>query len=165
MWTVELLAKKHRRESFDCGEPSLNDWLRTRATQWSKKGLSRVFVATHGDSDEVLGYYTLSSHHIQYDALPGEGSRGLPRINIPAILLGRLAVDRSVAGRGLGRYLLFGAMKSALLVSDHIGTAVFEVEAANDDARAFYKSCGLISLEDDPKHLFLPMGHIRSLDL
>ena len=165
MWTIESLTKKHRRERFDCGEPSLDDWLKTKATQWSKKGLSRVFVATYRDSDRVLGYYTLSSHHIQYDTLPGDDSRGLPRMDIPAILLGRLAVDRTVSGKGLGRYLLFGAMKSALIISDIIGTAAFEVEAANGKARAFYIKCGLISLKDDANHLFLPLKQIRSLEL
>lgn len=165
MWKIELLTNKHRRERFDCGEPALDDWLKTKATQWSKKGLSRVFVATYRASDTVLGYYTLSSHHIQYDALPADGGRGLPRINIPAVLLGRLAVDRAVAGKGLGRFLLFGAMKSALIVSDTIGTAVFEVEALNDKARAFYTKCGLISLDDDENHLFIPLKQIRGLDL
>lgn len=165
MWTIELLTRRHDRKDFDCGEPSLDDWLKTKSTPWSKKGLSRVFVATHGSSPDVLGYYTLSSHQVEYEALPEEGRQHLPKIDIPAVLLGRLAVHRSVRGRGLGRYLLFDAMKSALLVADRIGITVFEVEALNDAARAFYTKCGLISLQDDERHLFLPIEQIRRLDL
>jgi GNAT superfamily N-acetyltransferase len=166
MWAIGPLTKAHDRRAFDCGEPSLDGWLKSQATPWTRKGLSRVFVATHGGSDRVLGYYTLSNHYVCYDALPEDLARGLPAsIDVPAILLGRLAVDRSVSGRGVGTYLLFDAMRRATLVADQVGTTVFEVHALNGRAREFYLRNGLLPLEDDPQHLFLPIRVIRGLGL
>lgn len=165
MWDIEPLQNRHDRSQFDCGETLLDDWIRTKATQWTRKGLSRVFVATRDDSNRVVGYYTLSNHSVEYDSFPPAAAKGLPRIRVPAVLLGRLAVDGSVAGRGLGNALLFNAMARSVMVADHVGAAVFEVHALHERAREFYFHHGLRSLQDDQNHLFLSLKEIRKLDL
>ena len=112
-----------------------------------------------------MGYYAVSNHQVNFDALPEDLAKGLPTIDIPVVLLGRLAVDRSVQGQGLGEYLLIDALRRATHVSEHIGTRAVEVHALDEAARRFYLKHGFVPLRDDRQHLFLPMQAIRRLDL
>lgn len=131
----------------------------------ARQGLARVFVATSRASAVVRGYYSLSNHHVEHAALPEQGAKGLPHVDVPAILLGRLAVDRSSQGRGLGRFLLLDAMSRSLRVADATGVRVFEVHAIDEGARAFYLHHGLQPLEDEPDHLFVSMAAMRKIGL
>src|SRR5215467_10543336 len=85
-----LLTAKHRREDFDCGEESLNRYLRQYASQHQKKNIGRVYVAVEKDDRRVLGYYTLANGSVEFQSVPQ--AKGLPReYPIPVTLLGRLA--------------------------------------------------------------------------
>ena len=166
MLTVEPLEKRHDRSAFASGSAALDDWLRTKANQWTRKGLSRVFVATRDGTDAVLGYYTLSNHHIEFETLPESRRAGLPpRTHVPTVLLGRLAVDRSIQGSGIGRFLLFDAMKRCVRIADEVGVVALEVEADGAAARRFDEHVGLEALLDDPQHLFVPVSAIQELNL
>ena len=99
-WSIEKLGKSHDKASFDCGKPTLNHWLQQLAGQYERRDLARIYVAVRPNEARVLGYYAVSNHQVSYEALPDEQSKGLPTIDVPVILLGRLAVDRSVQGRG-----------------------------------------------------------------
>lgn len=81
------------------------------------------------------------------------------------VLLGRLAVDRSVRGQGLGQHLLIDALRRVAHISEHIGVRAVEVESIDDHARQFYLKFGFVPLLDDQQHLFLPMQVIRKLEL
>lgn len=166
MWAIEPFREDHETLGFDCGDPSLDSWLKDRALAWSKQGLARAYVAVERGASVVIGYYTLSSHHVTYDALPQRDQRGLPRIHVPAVLLGRLAVDRSAQGKRLGAALLSNAMARTLKLADAtdaaIGIRVFEVEAY-ESARGFYLHHGFRPLEDDRNHLFLSLKEMRRL--
>lgn len=135
------------------------------AGQFDRRNLARTFVATRAESARVPGYYALSSHRVVYDALPVEESRGLPKLDIPVILLGRLAVDQSVQGQGLGAYLLLDALRRSLAISQEIGIRAVEVDAIDESARKFYLKYGFRPLMDDPHHLFLQMHVVRQLGL
>jgi GNAT superfamily N-acetyltransferase len=111
----------------------------------------------------VLGYYALTNHRVVYEALPPTESKGLPKIDVPVVLLGRLAVDVSVQGRGLGALLLVDALRRILEVADEVGVRAVEVDAIDDDARRFYEKFGFRSLLDDPRHLFMPLQAVRRL--
>jgi len=167
VWTVEPLASHHARDGFASGASGLDDWIKTKASQWQRKDLARVYVATDagagGESTRACGYYSLSNHYVEYEALTREGARGVSRMHVPAVLLGRLAVDRCSKGDGLGSQLLFDAMKRAVRVADGTGIRVFEVRALDERARAFYLHHGLELLEDDPDHLFVSMDALRKL--
>ena len=113
----------------------------------------------------MLGYYALSNHRVRYDALPEEQAKGLPTIDIPVVLLGRLAVDKGLQGRGLGAYLLIDVLRRANRLSEQIGIRAVEVDAIDENARQFYLKFGFVPLLDDPRHLFLPMAVVRALDL
>jgi GNAT superfamily N-acetyltransferase len=156
-WLIERLGKHHDRESFSCGAPTLDDWLKHRARQYEKRDLARAFVAVRRGESVVLGYYAISNHRVRYEALPDEQAKRLPQIDVTVVLLGRLAVDRSVQGRGLGALLLVDALRRAEYIAHQVGVRAVEVDAIDLPARNFYLKFGFTSLTDDPNHLFLPM--------
>lgn len=164
-WKIERLQSGHRRDSFDCGEPSLDEWLQRYAGQYERRDLARTYVAVVEGDPRVLGYYALSTHLVRYEALPEEHARGLPIIDIPVVLLGRLVVDRSFQGRGLGQHLLIDALRRAAHIAEHLGIRAVEVHALDDNARQFYLKFGFSPLLDDQHHLYLPMQVVRKLDL
>lgn len=164
-WTIERLGSSHDRTAFDCGNPTLTDWLKQRASQFEKRDLARTYVASKSDSRIVLGYYAISNHRVGHEALPANEAKGLPRLDLPVVLLGRLAVDRKVQGQGLGSLLLIDALRRAQHLAEHVGIRAVEVDAIDDAARQFYLKFGFVSLLDDPNHLFLSMSVIRKLQL
>lgn len=164
-WIIERFGAGHDRTAFDCGHALLNDWLKLRASQYAKKDLARTYVAVRPGQPAVLGYYVISTHRVSYEALPPDQAKGLPRIDVPVVLLGRLAVDRTVQGQGLGSLLLIDALRRAQHISEEVGIRAVAVDALDDAARRFYLQFGFVSLVDDPKHLFLGMHVIRKLGL
>ena len=115
---IEPLGKHHDRAVFSCGLPELDRYLARQAGQDVRRRIARVFVCTARNSDTVLGYYTLSALAVDLSTLPRELSRKLPRHPVPCALIGRLAVDRSARGHGLGRMLLVDAIKRTRSASD-----------------------------------------------
>jgi GNAT superfamily N-acetyltransferase len=164
-WTIEKLDRRHDRAVFSCGQQILDDWLKLRANQYQKKDLARTYVAVRTGEDAVVGYYALATHRVCYDALSEAQAKGLPRIDIPVILLGRLAVDRSVQGQGLGSLLLVDALRRAEQLANLIGIRAVEVDAIDEAARTFHLRYGFTPLNDDPRHLYLPMQAIRRMGL
>jgi ribosomal protein S18 acetylase RimI-like enzyme len=160
-YLIELLNTSHNRESFDCGESTLNDFLKRFARQNDEKGLGRTFVAVAADNPAVKGYYTLSNGAVKFDNVPEK----LPRYPIPVAHLGRLAVDVSARGQGLGEYLLLDALSRIADVAGQIGIYAVEVYALNEQAKSFYLKYGFRPLLDDPLHLYLPMKTVRKLKL
>jgi GNAT superfamily N-acetyltransferase len=164
-WTIRRLDKDHDRSAFDCGQPMLNEWLKDRAGQFDRRDLSRTFVATSREEVLVVGYYAISTHRVVYEALPAAEAKRLPRLDLPVVLIGRLAVDHTVQGQGLGALLLVDALRRSLQISEQVGIRAVVVDALDDAARNFYLKFGFRSLLDDPRHLFLPMHEIRKLKL
>lgn len=167
MWVIDQLKSSHDRTRFSCGEIILDQWLRQRATQWTKKGFARVYVATSGaESNEVAGYYAISNHYVTHSDLARPQAKGLPpEIDVPTVLLGRLAIDRKFQGQGLGRFLLFDALSRCLAIADKIGIAAVEVDAISEGARQFYLASGFHPLQDDTRHLFVSIKQLRALGL
>lgn len=164
-WIIAQLAAQHDRSHFDCGHSMFNDWLRLRATQFERKRIARTFVAARPDSNEVLGFYTLSAHHVQHQHLTAPLAKGLPRLDIPVILIGRLAVDVRVQRQGLGEALLISAFRRAQTHARSLGIRGIEVDAIDATAQAFYKRYGFESLADDKQHLFLALSVVENLNL
>ncbi len=164
-WKIQSLSDSLDRTSFDCGVPKFNDWIRLRAGQFERRDLSRTYVATRANAIVCCGYYALSSHHVSYDALPNDAAKGLPMIDLPVVLLGRLAVCQSCQGQGLGETLLVDAMRRVVQIAGKIGIRALEVDAIDESATRFYLKYGFRSLNDDKRHLFLPMHEIRKLKL
>ncbi len=160
--TIDPLNAGHDREEFDCGEESLNRYLRQYASQHQKKNLGRIYVATAQDDRRVLGYYTLANGSVTFQSVPR--SKGLPReYPIPVILLARLAMDKSMQGKGLGAVLIFDALKRAAEVAEISAAYAVIVDALNEQAKTFYLHYHFEESLDDPMRLFLPMHDIRAL--
>ncbi|MEX0715563.1 MAG: GNAT family N-acetyltransferase [Planctomycetaceae bacterium] len=164
-WTIRRLDKMHDRSTFTCCRPMLDEWIKDRAGQFDRRDLSRTFVATRPDEVVVLGYYAISTHRVIHEVLPAAEAKGLPRLDVPVVLIGRLAVDQRVQGQGLGALLLVDALRRSVRISEQVGIRAVEVDALDDAARNFYLKFGFRSLLDDARHLFLPMHEIRKLKL
>jgi len=164
-WVIEPLGRQHDRSGFDCGQDSLNDYLLRYASQHMKKGVSRSYVALPVGGGTVLAYYTLSTASIVFSALPTSESRKLPPHPIPAVHIGRLAVDQASQGDGLGSAMLIDALARSLRVADEVGVYAVTVEALNDAVRTFYLRHGFASLDDHPRHLYIPLKAVRKLGL
>ncbi len=154
-WRIVRLQKTHRRDAFDCGSDDLNEYVRRFARQNDRKDISRVYVAVYPDEVLVRGYYTLSNSAVEHESMPEEERKKLPRYPVPTVLIGRLAVDKSAQGLGLGRELLMDGLSRILQAADQIGIHAVEVQAKDDSARAFYAKYGFVSLLDDDRHMFL----------
>ena len=157
---VEPLHRRHERKSFNCGLPELDRYLARQAGQDTRRRIARVFVFTANDADTVLGFYTLSALPIDLSSLPEELSRKLPRHPVPCVLLGRLAVDASMHGQGVGRLLLADAVERVAAASETVAMHAMIVDAATKAAKRFYEGFGFTPLRDAPMRLFLPLGNI-----
>lgn len=162
---LELLNRKHNRDTFSCGIEFLDRYLKRQANQDSKRRISRVFVACgsqEGSQEgfqetEVLGYYTLSTFALDLSALPEKIAKRLPRHPVLAALIGRLAVNTSMQGQGVGGLLLANAIRRTLAVSDEIAIFALVVDAIDDKAEVFYSHYGFSRLAASGTRLFLPL--------
>ncbi|MBR0556505.1 GNAT family N-acetyltransferase [Ciceribacter sp. L1K23] len=158
MSAPEPLGSAHDVAAFDCGENILNDWLKHRATR-NEGRFSRTYVVAA--AGRVVGYYCISSGAVERATVRGNIRRNAPDV-IPVAVLGRLAVDRQFAGKGLGADLLADALKRIAAAADAIGMAAVLVHAKDDRAKAFYRACAEFNeFPADSRTLFLAIDTIR----
>lgn len=170
-WRIEPLEKRtHDRDSFTCGKPELDDYLKQIARRAAEVGTGRTWVAIDPATPPhtagrrpVLGYYTVAMHSVDVGVLPENRRAGLPRAQVPAALLGRLAVDMRHQGRGLGGFLLIDALRRISDAAEHVAAHAVVLDAIDDDAKRFYERYGFLELTDNRLHLFLPMASVRQL--
>ena len=161
--TIESLRKAHLRETFDCGEPQLNEYLKKYARQNIDRNITQTFVAVRKPDLAVLGYYAIRMGSVMAGDLPPRETKRLPRYPVPVVHLARLATDRRVKGQGLGALLLASALKKAFQGSREIAAFAVETIAKNDQAKQFYSHFGFKSLTDDPFHMYMSMRTIAKL--
>lgn len=155
---IEPLGAQHDRTALACGNESLDRYLREQATQDMRRRVARVFVAVEaGQPGRVLAFYTLSAATIAASDLPADTAKRLPRHPVPAALIGRLAVDRQFARRGLGGVLVADAIGKALVAAAVVAMMAIAVDPIDDAARAFYAAFGFRSLEGPQRRMFLVM--------
>ena len=143
---------------------ALDNYLKRQARQDIAKKVAATFVLVPTGTRTIAGYYSLSSTSIRLDRLPSDIAKKLPKYpDVPATLLGRLAVDSGYRGKGYGELLLVDALKRSFEQSDKIGSAVVVVDAKNDQVKAFYEQYGFIELPDQPYRLFLAMKTVEQL--
>ena len=161
---IAPLGKQHDRKAFDCGEPSLNQYLNRYASQDIRRRVARVFVAAPPDAPrQVIGYYSLSAGSLNATSLPEALRRRLPGYPVPVVLLGRLAVAESHQRMGLGPILLADALQRIAQASQVMAVYAVVVDALNDRAAEFYRQFGFIPLPSQPLKLFLPMDSVAIL--
>lgn len=150
---------EHIVENFDCGETSLNDWLHQRALKNDLTDASRTYVVCCNKI--VVAYYSLHLGCIQHSEAVRKIKRNMPD-PIPAIVLGRLAVDVKHQGKGLARALIKDMFLRAIQVSDLAGTKAVLVKALNDEVITFYQSFGFIPSKTAPLLLMKAISEVRA---
>ena len=156
MYRVAALDPKLGRGGFSCGNDALDRYFKERVTQDIRRRITNCFVALdeHG---HVAGFYTLAATGVLLMDLPQDIIGKLPRYpSVPAIRMGRLAVDLTARGRGLGGALLADALTRSM--DSEIAAFALVVDAKDDNAVAFYKHHGFILLANHPRTLFLPLA-------
>jgi predicted N-acetyltransferase YhbS len=154
----ELLSDNHLLEHFNCGERSLNDWLRRRARQNQSSGASRTYVVCT-EPRAVIGYYCLSASTISHAAATGSIRRSMPD-PVPMMLLGRLAVDITWRGKGIGAALMKDAVLRTVEVAQSVGVRGLMVHALSEDARRFYEALDFEESPADPANLMILLKDI-----
>ena len=163
-WRVEVFGKKHDCSQFSCGNEKLDQYLKKQAGQDARKRVAAPFMLCEGANNVVRGYYTLSNFSVDVGVWPKDVVKKLPRYPlVPVTLLGRLAVDRQLQGRGAGEYLLMDALFRSLEGSRRIASAAVVVNAIDGRAVEFYRHYEFIPFLDESKKLFLPMVIVEKL--
>jgi GNAT superfamily N-acetyltransferase len=156
----EPLGGQHDRKSFRCGEDALDRYLQTQATQDIRRNIANCFVAVEIASGSVAAYYTLSAASIPLVELPPELIKQLPRYpTVPAVRIGRLAVDRTFHGRGLGAAILMDAAQR--ITQGAAAAFAILVDAKNEDGVAFYRHNEFRALVSRARTLFLPIATMQ----
>ncbi|PWF22924.1 GNAT family N-acetyltransferase [Corticimicrobacter populi] len=156
---LALLDGQHDRAAFNSDSEPLNRYIQTQASQDVRRRVAACYVAL-ADEQRIAGYYTLASSSVLLTDLPANIGKKLPRYpTVPAVRMGRLAVDQAFKGQGLGGALLADALDRAARAE--IAAFAMMVDAKDDAASAFYRHHGFIVLPDSPLTLFLPLATAR----
>jgi len=161
-WEESPLGRSHDRNGFDCGNDDLNTYLKRYARQNHESGGAKCFVAVSLETpSRILGYYTLSPASVEFARVPPVVARGLGRYDVPVYRLGRLAIDQSVQGRGLGGRILFLAAQRCMSVAQQVGGVAMLIDAKNDHVAHWYEGYGAVKLLDNPLSLLLPFAAVE----
>lgn len=154
---------EHFIDAFDCGELSLNTWLEKTAAKDQDSHLCRVHVACSPGSTDVLGFFALSNHTIKGGDLPKRmrgGAHGGVERSIPALLLGKFAVDISQQGKGLGAYMMRAVFSNASDVAERSGLTVLTLDVREESLLTYYQRYGFVRLGQRPS-MAITLGEIE----
>ena len=160
-WDFLSIDTKYQRDHFNCGNSELDNYLKKYARQNHESGIAKTFVAIdRSDLSKIDGFYTVSASDIEFDSLPESTRKKIPAYPIPVILIGKLAVDKSAQGKGLGGELLVNGLIRSAKIAQEIGIFAVRVDAIDLKAQKFYLKYEFIPLQDRPLTLFLPIKTI-----
>lgn len=157
---IEKLSKAHDLSAFDCGNESLNAWLKRFARTNQQNDSAQTYVVHRNGI--VVGYYALTAGSVRPEEAPGRVSKGLAKHPIGVILLARLATDKQEQGKGIGKALLKDALLRIMSAADEIGARVVLVHAIDEGARKFYEHFGFERSSVDEFELMLLMKDLRA---
>lgn len=153
------LADHHELTGFNSGVVELDDWLVKRARSNQANGASRTFVLCEGN--RVMGYYALASGAVTPAEAPGKIRRNMPD-PIPFAVLGRLAIDTTFQGNGIGRAMVRDAGLRLLQAAEILGIRGLLVHALSEDAKAFYLALGFTPSPLDPMMLMVTLRDLTA---
>jgi GNAT superfamily N-acetyltransferase len=142
-----LDTRQHDRSQFDCGEPALDEWLRRYAGQNRRRDTAATWVIADAD-DRVAAYASIAMTGIDRSAAPTGLAKQAPD-PVPALLLGRLAVDRHYSGRGVGTALVAHVLATAVELNTHAAARAVVVNAINPNARRWWEHLGFHPFDPD----------------
>ena len=157
----EVLHDKHLLEQFDCGNPSLNEWLLRHARQAQSSGSAKTFVIS--DDNIVIGYFSLTVGQVETYETPERIRRGMGQYPIPVVILARLAVSINHQGLGIGVGMLQDAIRRTLKISEQVGIRALLTHPIDDRASNFYERFGFISSPVREKQVVLLLKDARKL--
>jgi GNAT superfamily N-acetyltransferase len=160
-WAIEKLRREHALDRFDCGKEDLNRFLKRQAWNSQQAHSAQTYVLV--SEVTVLGYCSLAAGSISHDEATERTRKGLARHPIPVILLARLAVDKSLQGRGIGPALLKDALLRVADAADTIGARALLVHTKDDAAKGFYEHFNFEPSPSDPFHLLLIMKELKRI--
>ncbi|HRO59298.1 MAG TPA: GNAT family N-acetyltransferase [Burkholderiaceae bacterium] len=163
LWRIEPPDRAHDRTGFASGAPELDRYIRELASQDLRRDVARVFVALQDGAPAICGFSSLGAASFQREKLPAAQAKRLPHYPVPAALLGRLAVDEAMQGKGLGVFLLMDALHRVLLASQTLAVHAMIVDTRDEAAAAFYRKYGFVPFADNQRQLLLPMATLRQL--
>ena len=159
---IEALTSQHDRSTFDCGSEPLDRYFRQQVTQDIRRRVTACFVAVEQGRGVLAGHYTVASSSVPLTDLPEAIAKKLPRYpSVPAVRMGRLAVDQQFRGKGLGAAMLADAL--ARSVKAEIAAYALVVDAKDAQAAAFYRHHGFLAFNDNQLALFLPLATAQEL--
>jgi len=157
-WREEAITKSHDRQSFDCGNPAMNEFLRRHARQSHVQNAAKTFCAIETSaSHRVLGFYTVAPSAVARETVPEAMAKGLPRYDVAGFKLALIATDLTVAGQGLGGQLLAAAARRCLRVAAEAGGVLLIIDAKDDRAARWYAGYGAEPLHGQPLTLVMPL--------
>ncbi len=159
---LEPLAKTHRRKDFDCGQPLVNDWLRSRALQHQTKRLSST-KALIDDRQRVVGFYTLATGQVDFSDLPAELVKKLPHRLLPVAILAWLGLHKSWQRQGLGARLLAQALADCHTAGQLFPFVAIILDCVDAAAKSFYESYDFTELPGRPYRLFLSATQLEAM--
>jgi GNAT superfamily N-acetyltransferase len=155
----DLLTDYHDVEAFASGLERLDTWLKRRAMTNQATGASRTFVVC--DGRRVVAYYALASSVVAVVEASGRFRRNMPD-PIPVVILGRLAVDQSFQGKGVGRALVRDAGYRVIQAANTIGIRGLIVQATSAEAKLFYEHIGFDASPLDPMTLMITLTDLKA---
>lgn len=159
-YRIVPLNQQINRKLFQSSSPELTHYFQHQVGQDMKRRLTSCFVLIN-DENQALGYYTLSAAGISLTDLPPHLHKKLPRYpSVPAIRMGRLAVNQADCGKGFGGVLLIDALQRA--AATEIGAYALLVDAKDQSAVQFYQHYGFMTLQDTPNTLLYPLASFRA---
>lgn len=161
LYIMEPLGKHHDRAAFSCGVEPLDHYFKQQAGQESHCHIANCFVAVSQTTNAIGGYYTLSATAVIFYSLPDTFKKNLPRYpEVPAALLGRLAVDLGHRGKRVGETLLLDAMRRTL--QSGLAAAVLVVDPKDEQAARFYHRYGFLDIGPGRTRLYIPVSEIEN---
>jgi ribosomal protein S18 acetylase RimI-like enzyme len=160
---IELLAKSHDRDGFDCGSEPLNLFLKQTARQHAERGISRTFVLVDEAAaapKPIVGFFSLNICQIKSESLRAPEAKKLPR-DVAGVRLGRLAVAKTYQRQGIGKTLLVAAMGKFIEIFNTVGGIGLFVDAKDQDAKHYYEQFGFVAMASNELELFLPVKTIQ----
>lgn len=157
------ISKRIERKDFNCGIDELDQYLRQFAIPNDKKNIGKTFVAAlESKPDKPIGYYTVSMAQILFTDLPDSIKKGLPKYPVPAMRIGKLAVDSHFKGMRIGSFLLKDALLRAVNISSEVALNCVIVDALNEVAKSFYLKYGFAAFEENPLTLVITLKTIKA---
>jgi GNAT superfamily N-acetyltransferase len=157
--SIKDIQQKSRLKSFDCEIDVLNEFLSKYAQKNDKLGIGKTFIALN-QQDKIVGYFTLATAQVAYQEIPDDYRGKLPKYPIPALRIARLAVDKELEGKGVGKWLLAQAFIKIIQVADVTGI-YFIIVDAKETSKSFYEHYGFIKFKDVDLTYFILVDTVR----